>query len=725
MKLKGIIIMTFLLLAVLAIASVSAADNATVETFANDNQTDDGGLKTDEIAEILDTSPKTFTDLNTAINGNNDSDIYLHENYTYKSGYEGSFKDGITISRAVTIHGNGITINGSNDARIFTVTADNVIFRDIIFVNGYASSYDTHGGAINGECTAINCTFDYNRASGNGGAMYRGSAVNCTFTTNIAQYGGAIYRGSAVDCTFIFNFAWQQGGAIYYMAVENCTFKSNSAKKQGGAICGGSALNCNFTGNHVENAGGAMYESSALNCIFKDNYAGSYGGAMYKCNATHCSFNNNSAGADGGAVGGVFSWARNCNFTENHAYRGGAMDSDLARNCIFDGNYAYFGGALYYTSAVNCTFKNNIASDDGGAIKGYEQNATNCRFINNTAKNGGATCGIPARNCIFTENTASECGGAMYEGIARNCIFQKNRANLTGDDTYNTNITNPVLTVRDLTTSYGSGDKVLFNFTDVDGTPITTAEITLRLYSGTALIGTYHASSGEGWTVNTDAGTYTAVCSVENQAYNVEAANATVTIRKADSALSVTDITFKYNTIGYASASFSGAEGITAEVTGHKEAVVAVEGNTISVSNLNPGTYTLSVMTITDANHNPVSRTSTITVNDPSKRDNPASPSNPASPAKTVLTLKKVTVKRSAKKLVISATLKINGKAAKGKTITFKFSNKKYSAKTNAKGIAKITVKKSVLKKLKAGKKVKYQASYGATTVKKTVKVKK
>lgn len=93
--------------------------------------------------------------------------------------------------------------------------------------------------------------------------------------------------------------------------------------------------------------------------------------------------------------------------------------------------------------------------------------------------------------------------------------------------------------------------------------------------------------------------------------------------------------------------------------------------------------------------------------------------------AKTTLSLKKVTVKKSAKKLAITATLKIDGKAAKGKTITFKFNSKKYSAKTNAKGIAKITVKKSVLKKLKVGKKVKYQASYGKTTVKKTVKVKK
>jgi hypothetical protein len=92
-----------------------------------------------------------------------------------------------------------------------------------------------------------------------------------------------------------------------------------------------------------------------------------------------------------------------------------------------------------------------------------------------------------------------------------------------------------------------------------------------------------------------------------------------------------------------------------------------------------------------------------------------------------VLKLKKVKVKRSAKKLVIKVTLsKVNGKYLKGKKITFKFNGKKLKAKkTNKKGVAKFTIKKKLLKKLKKGKKVKYQATYLKDTVKKTVKVKK
>ena len=73
----------------------------------------------------------------------------------------------------------------------------------------------------------------------------------------------------------------------------------------------------------------------------------------------------------------------------------------------------------------------------------------------------------------------------------------------------------------------------------------------------------------------------------------------------------------------------------------------------------------------------------------------------------------------------MKATLKEGKKALKNKKVTFKFKGKKYKAKTNKKGVAKVTIKKSVLKKLKVGKKVKYQVTYLKDTVKRNVKVKK
>ena len=94
---------------------------------------------------------------------------------------------------------------------------------------------------------------------------------------------------------------------------------------------------------------------------------------------------------------------------------------------------------------------------------------------------------------------------------------------------------------------------------------------------------------------------------------------------------------------------------------------------------------------------------------------------------KQTLKLVKKTVKvKKGKKLVLKAQLKwTNGKPIKGKKIVFKFKGKKYNAKTNSKGIAKVTIKKKVTKKLKKGKKYSYSASYYKNSVKGKVKVKK
>lgn len=88
------------------------------------------------------------------------------------------------------------------------------------------------------------------------------------------------------------------------------------------------------------------------------------------------------------------------------------------------------------------------------------------------------------------------------------------------------------------------------------------------------------------------------------------------------------------------------------------------------------------------------------------------------------LTLNKIVPKKSGKKITIKAKLTINDKKIKGKSVKIKFNNKIYDVKTDKNGIAKINIKKSVLKKLKAGKKIKYQAIYGKTTTTQTAKVK-
>ena len=106
-------------------------------------------------------------------------------------------------------------------------------------------------------------------------------------------------------------------------------------------------------------------------------------------------------------------------------------------------------------------------------------------------------------------------------------------------------------------------------------------------------------------------------------------------------------------------------------------------------------------------------------------RYNEASTKNSVT-VKHLVTLKSAAVKKSAKNLVLTASLaKVNGKYLKNKQITFKFNGKTYKSRTDSKGVAKVSVKSVDLKKLKVGKKVTYQATYLKDTVKKTAKIKK
>ncbi len=84
----------------------------------------------------------------------------------------------------------------------------------------------------------------------------------------------------------------------------------------------------------------------------------------------------------------------------------------------------------------------------------------------------------------------------------------------------------------------------------------------------------------------------------------------------------------------------------------------------------------------------------------------------------------KYTVKKSAKKLTVKAILKNGKKAVKGKKITLNINGKKITAKTNKYGVAKLVIKKNIIKKLKAGKKYTIKVTYLKNTIKTTLKVK-
>ena len=159
----------------------------------------------------------------------------------------------------------------------------------------------------------------------------------------------------------------------------------------------------------------------------------------------------------------------------------------------------------------------------------------------------------------------------------------------------------------------------------------------------------------------------------------------------------------KYSVTVYNSDS-SLAKGVTVTFLINNKAFKTVKTDSKGVAsvviNKNPGTYKIT------AKYYGVSVTKTLKVTH-------------------VVSLKKVKVKKSAKKLVIKATLKkVNGKYLKSKKVTFKFNGKKYKVKTNSKGVAKFKVTKKMVKKFKKGKKVKYTITYKKDSLKRYIKIK-
>lgn len=321
---KYIYILLIFLFCMISISAVGAAEdvaNGIISTNANDNlileeaisddvsiTNEDNALFSEKTEELVDsndrealkdgeTSTGSFSDLNTAINGNAYNEIALTCNYTFTDEDDDApYKSGINIDRTVTIDGQGHTINGSGKAHIFNI-AGSVTLKNIIFVEGHSN----FGGAIYGNCNITNCTFKNNRAIYLGGAIYGDYTIDKSkFTNNTAdESGGAIYGDllKISDSEFTGNEAWcgsvdiieKGGGAIYShqnATISNCSFIRNylhygegELKKGGGAIhfeAYGSVDSCVFLSNTADGHGSAIWcsqstESDGIQIAVADN----------------------------------------------------------------------------------------------------------------------------------------------------------------------------------------------------------------------------------------------------------------------------------------------------------------------------------------------------------------------------------------------------------------------------------------------------------------------
>ena len=354
-------------------ASVCASDmNDTVIASENDSTIELSQAGTDEMLSsdeeeligqtenvelISEGNSGTFTELQSNITqATQGSTLTLNKNYEYDSDFD---IEGIHIDKSITIDGNGFKIDAKGISRIFKITVDNVMLKNIIFANGKTEN----GGAVYFEKSGnvTNCNFTNNN-NGEGAVFFtgKGEVTNCNFADNYATYGGAIYfqkTGVVSNCNFTRNYASNSSGVVYFKdsgVVKNCNFRNSASKNNGGAIFfekSGNVTNCNFTDSTASNNGGAIYFSglgTVTNCRFVDNNASNNGGAVYFSGlgtVTNCSFVENTAT-------GVYSY-------------GGAVylnNSGEVTNCNFTGNPAKMGNAIYinnHGTVSDCDFTNN------------------------------------------------------------------------------------------------------------------------------------------------------------------------------------------------------------------------------------------------------------------------------------------------------------------------------------------------------------------------------
>ncbi|WP_346662065.1 Ig-like domain-containing protein [uncultured Methanobrevibacter sp.] len=253
---------------------------------------------------------------------------------------------------------------------------------------------------------------------------------------------------------------------------------------------------------------------------------------------------------------------------------------------------------------------------------------------------------------------------------------------------------NSTINIDDQTLDYGKSLNITADTTGTKG-------ITAKLDGKDAKV--------DGYTIEIpvlNAGSYTlTVTTIPEENYNAVTENATITVRKLNSTLTINNVTFDYKSIGSTAVTFTGATGVKATVLNQYQAKVTVNGTNITISKLNAGKYTLQVTTIADANHNPVTKTANITVNK----------------LKTALSGKSIaTVYNVNKNLAI--TLKDSkGNALNGVNITVKLKDAK-TYKTNKNGQIKVPTKGLIPKTYTAKITFKGNTNYEKTS-KNTVKV--
>ena len=439
-------VMIVMLVLIMSVGAVCAAENVTDEVISDDGQ---------EIMGI--DSGDSFTDLINEINNATDE---LNLTHDYKFNNETDNNIGIFIDNDnFVINGNGHTIDGNDLSRIFIIRGNNITINNLTLINAnsdmgsilyipdYCSINTNNVVFANSTASNIATIFVSSSAtyvsledkfldltSKNYGAITLNQNANAIFNSAFMMNSKELIRGFILALggneLYVSNSVFANTTSNYTAAIRgskitrilNCSFINLHASISAGAILlkdteDGFIANCTFTNVTSEkNAGAILCDVYAknntnnitiMNSDFTDCYSG-FGGALVQLGGNllvdNCNFTNNSALFDGGAI-----------YT--------SMTKDTIFSSVFDNNYATYdeedratyGGAIYCDNGSLMIFNSNITNNvakNGAGISLYDSNYTikNNTFDNNHDYEGNYSdiyTEFDSTICIIENNTYS------------------------------------------------------------------------------------------------------------------------------------------------------------------------------------------------------------------------------------------------------------------------------------------------------------------------------
>ena len=425
MKFKYMLIAS-LILAILMAGTVSAEDTVSQDVIT-DNDNNGLEITQDEINTETET-PKTIVDLYYDITN---ADDVLEIQCDYKFNNETDPNIGIPlIKENFVINGNGHTIDGNNQSRIFHIYANNITINNLTFIN---ANYN-RGSVfyINPDCllTTNNVVLQNNTAD-EGVIWVYGKYVsnNDVFIDSATSKRGTIVIDEAEG---VFNNALMMSsrqmkwGLIdadsdSCLYVYNSTF-ANTTSKYTTAIHANKRTvikNSTFINLHADISAGAI----GVKCD----------SLIDECIIDSCTFVNVTSEKNGGAI-------------LADVYNAQSRAPVTITNSRFSDCYSEFGGAIMEyggnLTIDNCTFTDNSALFDGGAI--YTSwtmvSVVNSTFDENKAKYNGTDrptyggtifCDIGWLDFIASSLKNSDASTAaiyLYDSnyVIKNSIFENN-----------------------------------------------------------------------------------------------------------------------------------------------------------------------------------------------------------------------------------------------------------------------------------------------------------